>query len=1002
MNFETAFDALTEKELLAGVLITNGLIVGLLAAIVVLWCKDKKKLVGLLLSVGLSGQSSGQVQLIESGNLQGGAAETVTLDHDVAVDDRLVIFIYGDNFYDPPVGWTELLRETTGSSVVGVYETTFTEAQSSPSYHGTWSLDTSSTGTGASRVVFAHLRGVVSSQSTGVVTDTMYLPDIVAADDGMVFRMVANVDGFTTNNYPGFGVIRNFGVLNVAAAAVATGGTVSLGDAQAAGLADPIGFGLSYSPDAETGGGPDTGSGPTGGPGGGVDLPLSRIRIRNGEETYLQLVEVEVYSDGVNVAPLGTASALTQLSSWRIDNGIDGVFTSDTSGMYLSQYSISEWWEVELAEPVVVDEIKIFNRSITGFRLENAVVEGFSDDGDILFSSVVHGASDGSVHTFNVSTSAGGTGGTDANPLDDDPPDDVPGDAPPDIDDQIGTVDGSGRCVTGVVYFDVTIVWEQLDDDGNYLATPSYSVWGSGTHSDVIGWNDYQNSPDYVAGPCAENGGTACWADWGYRPFYTTGNDRCEICQQDCDGCDSWQDEDGDGILNGSDDDVDDDGIPNGEDAEPSMCSPSAGSCGPGGDADGDGVSNGSDDDGDKDGDGIADDIDATPEGSDCAPAGGACGPNGDSDGDGVINSADDDSDMDGDGIDDSLDATPYGDGCGEAGRCTAAGDFDGDGVRNDQDPSGDADGDGIQNTNDPSPWGCGVTGCPACDNCDDSGDANGDGMDNAADNDDDGDGIDDDQDPCPRGCECCDEDNSRLDLECATCEERKEIYESRAEVVDDGEGNCTGGFTAGFGSPPPITDDDFGEDDPFERDAECDWDGDGCLNGEDSKPCDSGEGCEKCEFVLNHRVQRLQASLVCWLTGQDCVPADAVRIGGCGLLDDYDGDGKNNMTDGNIDDDDERNDRDPKAWGTCFDHLVGFEEGMFGEFVDHGTASFYLPEYRQHVTGSEPYEWTEIPISGPVGNDGFDAFHSTIQTLFLALFQCALAYKAFLHIGSL
>jgi hypothetical protein len=166
-------------------------------------------------------------------------------------------------------------------------------------------------------------------------------------------------------------------------------------------------------------------------------------------------------------------------------------------------------------------------------------------------------------------------------------------------------------------------------------------------------------------------------------------------------------DDDGDGILDGDEDD-DGDGIPNDRDT----------------DDNGDGIH---DDDEDSDGDGIPngqdpdDDNDGTPDANE------------DSDGDGVPDQWDDDDD--GDGIPDVNE------------------DWDGDGIPNGQDPDmdgdgipngqEDSDGDGIPDANDPDADGDGVPDLEE--------DEDGDGIPDHEDDDIDGDGIPD-HDEVPQG----------------------------------------------------------------------------------------------------------------------------------------------------------------------------------------------------------------------------------------------------------
>jgi len=229
---------------------------------------------------------------------------------------------------------------------------------------------------------------------------------------------------------------------------------------------------------------------------------------------------------------------------------------------------------------------------------------------------------------------------------------------------------------------------------------------------------------------------------------------------------------DGDGLLNGVDPDIDGDGLPNGDpneddedgdgtldtnDTEPRGKTKPAPPGGQAPDRDGDGVLDGMDDDIDGDGklNKADDDIDGDGQ------------PNGeddDIDGDGKANSADDD--IDGDNLFNGPDLDVDGDGITNA----EDRDIDGDGLPNDRDP--DMDGDGIPNEEDDDMDGDDLKNGETDPDIDGDGvpndtdgdvdgdgkpnvtddDVDADGLTNDNDSDDDGDGTIDQFDPTPQG----------------------------------------------------------------------------------------------------------------------------------------------------------------------------------------------------------------------------------------------------------
>ena len=93
-----------------------------------------------------------------------------------------------------------------------------------------------------------------------------------------------------------------------------------------------------------------------------------RIELPGPRKT-LTLAEVEVYSDGQNVAPRGTATQKNTSNGGAASRGIDGN-TSGTYGDGGQTHSVestnSPWWEVDLGAEIPIDSIVIYNRTDDG------------------------------------------------------------------------------------------------------------------------------------------------------------------------------------------------------------------------------------------------------------------------------------------------------------------------------------------------------------------------------------------------------------------------------------------------------------------------------------------------------------------------------------------------------------------------------------------------------------------------------------------------------------
>lgn len=103
------------------------------------------------------------------------------------------------------------------------------------------------------------------------------------------------------------------------------------------------------------------------------------VRVELPRKGTLTLAEVEVYSDGRNVARSGKASQLNTSHGGEASRGIDGN-TSEVYGQggqtHSAEGSDRPWWEVDLGEAYPIEKIAIFNRAeglgnrLQGFNLQ--------------------------------------------------------------------------------------------------------------------------------------------------------------------------------------------------------------------------------------------------------------------------------------------------------------------------------------------------------------------------------------------------------------------------------------------------------------------------------------------------------------------------------------------------------------------------------------------------------------------------------------------------------
>ena len=116
---------------------------------------------------------------------------------------------------------------------------------------------------------------------------------------------------------------------------------------------------------------------------GGTAAPMSARHVRvelHGSARTLTLAEVEVFSGGANVAPLGTATQSTVNWGGTPDRAIDGNRSgswSDGGQTHTMEDRPDPWWELDLGREVPIEEIVIWNRTDGdwGRRLDDVVVK---------------------------------------------------------------------------------------------------------------------------------------------------------------------------------------------------------------------------------------------------------------------------------------------------------------------------------------------------------------------------------------------------------------------------------------------------------------------------------------------------------------------------------------------------------------------------------------------------------------------------------------------------
>ncbi|MGD9647317.1 MAG: PVC-type heme-binding CxxCH protein [Pirellulales bacterium] len=111
-----------------------------------------------------------------------------------------------------------------------------------------------------------------------------------------------------------------------------------------------------------------------------------------GRERTLTLAEVEVFSDGRNVALDGRASQIDTAHGGDAARAIDGNRAGQWSagGQTHSRENVhNPWWEVDLGQELPIERVAVFNRTdgSLGTRLEGFVVKVLDDERRMIFDS---------------------------------------------------------------------------------------------------------------------------------------------------------------------------------------------------------------------------------------------------------------------------------------------------------------------------------------------------------------------------------------------------------------------------------------------------------------------------------------------------------------------------------------------------------------------------------------------------------------------------------------
>jgi putative heme-binding domain-containing protein len=122
----------------------------------------------------------------------------------------------------------------------------------------------------------------------------------------------------------------------------------------------------------------------------GTEGRFVRIELR-GRRT-LTLAEVEVYSDGRNIAPLGKATQKNTAYDGPAERAIDGNKNGsygDGGQTHTQENTTNPWWEVDLGAQYPIDAVAIWNRSEGDYytRLNRYTIKVLDENRQVVFES---------------------------------------------------------------------------------------------------------------------------------------------------------------------------------------------------------------------------------------------------------------------------------------------------------------------------------------------------------------------------------------------------------------------------------------------------------------------------------------------------------------------------------------------------------------------------------------------------------------------------------------
>ena len=119
-------------------------------------------------------------------------------------------------------------------------------------------------------------------------------------------------------------------------------------------------------------------------------LKAKFVRVTNrGKQKFLSLAEVQVFSNGKNIATEGVASQNSTGFGGTAELAIDG----DTNGDFSGGKSVTHtntaddpWWEVQLSEAVAIEKVVVWNRTDNNLqsRLKDFTVELLDENREVL------------------------------------------------------------------------------------------------------------------------------------------------------------------------------------------------------------------------------------------------------------------------------------------------------------------------------------------------------------------------------------------------------------------------------------------------------------------------------------------------------------------------------------------------------------------------------------------------------------------------------------------